>query len=75
MREVFVVLHFRDFKEFGDEFSLSRKLIGIYTSAGQAAEAIRRARTGQGFADYPDGFRVERHVVDEDGMPEGFVPA
>ena len=72
MTQVFIVMHTRDF-ERPTNLPPSEKLIGIYSSESAAEAAIRRARTRQGFAEYPDGFRVDKYVINEDRIPHGFV--
>ena len=49
------------------------KVIGIYTSEELAEAAVERTRSLPGFADHPNGFRVERYDIDRDHWPRGFV--
>jgi len=49
------------------------KIIGVYTSEELAQAAVERTRSLPGFADHPDGFRVERYDIDRDHWPRGFV--
>ncbi|MFF9070269.1 hypothetical protein ACF09E_33490 [Streptomyces sp. NPDC014891] len=48
------------------------KLLGVYSSRVKAEERMRRARLLPGFADEPDCFVVDDHVLDEDEWPDGF---
>lgn len=51
------------------------KLIGIYTTEEKAKAAIERVKGAPGFRDYPDGFEIFEHRLDEDGWVEGFISA
>jgi hypothetical protein len=65
---VFLVQHVREH----DDRSEDVKLIGVYSSDAKAQAAIARLRSQPGFSDFPDGFHVDRYVVDEDHWREGF---
>lgn len=41
-------------------------MIGYYLTEADALEARSRAIRLPGFKDVPDGFHVERHIIDED---------
>ncbi|SMD00183.1 DUF7336 domain-containing protein [Pedobacter nyackensis] len=49
------------------------KLIGVYSSIGEANSAIVRKGTCEGFKDHKDGFEIATYTVDSDNWPEGFV--
>lgn len=49
------------------------KLLGVYSSQARAEARMRQARLLPGFADEPECFSVDEHVVDADGWTEGFV--
>jgi len=66
---VFIVHHVRQLPDGHDEV----KLIGVYASPTRAQDAIDRTRSLEGFRDYPDGFTVDRYVVDQDHWQDGFV--
>ena len=66
---VFVVQHVREDPGGGEAI----KFIGVYSSQARAQEAVDRLRQVEGFRDYPDGFSINRHVVDQDNWAEGFV--
>jgi hypothetical protein len=40
--------------------------IGVYSSLERAEQAIARLRQRPGFRDYPDGFRIDGRLLDED---------
>lgn len=44
----------------------SAMLLGVYSSLGQAEQAIARLRQRPGFSDYPNGFRIDGRILDED---------
>jgi hypothetical protein len=54
----------------GDE---DDKLIGIYSTESKAKEAQERAVKLPGFHDAPEGFLIDRCVLDEDDWKEGYV--
>jgi hypothetical protein len=41
-------------------------LVGVYSSLEKAEQAIARLRQRPGFRDYPDGFRIDGRILDED---------
>ena len=49
------------------------KLIGVYSSKEAADAAIQRLKAQPGFCDTPNGFSVDRHRVDQDSWPDGFL--
>jgi hypothetical protein len=49
------------------------KLIGVYSTAIAAEQAIQRLRTQPGFRDTPEGFSVSEITIDRDHWVEGFV--
>lgn len=55
-----------------DEGHEDVKLVGVYSSAARAAEAIARARLLPGFRDVPDGFEVTPYMLDVDGWTSGY---
>ena len=66
---VFMLYHIRT-NESGEQ---DEKLIGIYTTTEKAEAAIRRLEDRPGFRDYPAGFQIFEHMLDEDGWLEGFT--
>jgi hypothetical protein len=46
--------------------------VGIYSTEWNAKRAIERLKHQPGFRDYPQGFRIDRAVLDEDNPQEGF---
>ncbi len=68
---VFKLYHIRA-KEDGED---DEKLIGIYSTRENAKAAIQRLSGLPGFRDYPTGFQIFEHVLDQDGWTEGFVSA
>jgi hypothetical protein len=49
------------------------KLIGVYSSRDLAEQAQQKATLLPGFRDVPDGFCIDRYVVDRDHWTEGYV--
>ena len=49
--------------------------VGVYSSPAAAEAAILRARGLPGFTNWPDGFYVDRYVLDKDQWVEGFGSA
>jgi hypothetical protein len=47
-------------------------LIGVYGTERDAKPAIERLRNKPGFADFPQGFLIERYEVNQDHWTEGF---
>ena len=70
MAEVFVVHH--AFDEGGVD---ETKLIGVYSTSLAAEAAVARLRAAPGFRERPDGFHVDRYVLDQDHWCEGFGPS
>lgn len=51
---------------------VDEKLIGFFTTAQLADDAIEASRSLEGFREWPDGFAVEAVVVDNRRFPQGF---
>jgi hypothetical protein len=49
------------------------KLIGVYSSLGNARAAIARLTRQPGFSETPDGFHVDGYQVDKDHWLEGYT--
>lgn len=69
MGQVFLVYHVRVLND--DEEDV--KLLGVYSTEKHAADAVERARRLPGFSDAPEGFIIDRYVVDEDHWTDGYV--
>lgn len=69
MEYVFLVQHVHVLDD-GEE---DVKLIGVYSTERLAAAAVERALALPGFSDAPDGFNIDRVLVDEDNWTEGYV--
>jgi hypothetical protein len=69
MPSVFVLFHTRESQIYGCDV----KLIGVYSSRENAAEAVNRLKVQPGFIDYPEGFTVDEYQLDHDHWSEGFV--
>jgi len=67
--EVFVLHHVHTF-DSGEE---DVKMLGVYSSLEQAEAAIERLKAKPGFSDTPEGFIVDRYVMNEDCWTEGYV--
>ena len=66
---VYLVMHAYE-QESGCE---SIKTLGIFRSKAEAEAAIERARTRQGFRDYPDGFHCDAYEVGREFWTDGFI--
>lgn len=64
---VFVLQHVRESEDDEDV-----KLLGIYSSERNALNAQKRFSTKSGFIQYPDGFFIDKYVLDKDYWFEGF---
>ena len=49
------------------------KLIGIYSSEAKAQQAQQRAAKLPGFRDAPEGFLIDRCLLDKDNWTTGYV--
>jgi hypothetical protein len=67
--EVFVLQHVHTFDD-GEE---DVKMIGVYSSRGQAEAAVERLSVQPGFNDTPEGFEIDPYVLDKDHWTEGYV--
>ena len=67
--DLFVVEHL-NVHEDGEE---SIKLIGVYSSQEAAQKAVDRLKLRPGFCDTPDGFSIDRYLLDEDNWTDGYV--
>ena len=68
MTHVFVLHH-----TYGPDENESNKLLGVFSSQASAELARAKYLLLPGFRDYPDGFTIDRYVVDEHYWAEGFV--
>jgi homoserine kinase type II len=67
--EVFVICHTHEFED-GSEYY---KLIGVFSAIETAEEAMYALSSLPGFADYPDGFTIDKYIIDEINWKEGFI--
>jgi hypothetical protein len=51
------------------------KTIGYFSDEAKAKTAVESVKCQPGFADYPDGFEIERQRLDVVSWSEGFVSA
>lgn len=51
------------------------KLMGVFSSLDKAEAAKTQALTMPGFVDSPDGFSINRYVLDDVAWTKGFAPA
>ena len=68
-KDVFVLQHVHTFDDSEEEV----KMIGVYSSQEQAEAAVERLSAKPGFSDAPEGFAIDRYVVNEDCWTEGYV--
>lgn len=69
-KAVFVLQHSH---EIDGQVAEDSKLIGCYSSRTNAEAAIARLADKPGFRDHPQGFCIDRYVVDEDHWVDGFI--
>jgi hypothetical protein len=53
---------------------MGQKLVGLYSTRAKVSEAIGRLRARPGFAQWPDGFRINREPLNRVAWECGFVP-
>ena len=70
MSDIVWLLWFEQEREEGENTEL---LIGVYRTEEAAKGAIGRLKDQPGFKDYPEGFQVYSHTLDEDSWTEGFA--
>jgi hypothetical protein len=68
-KSVYLLHHVREMNPNEED----SKLIGVYSSRRKAEEAQSRSSRLPGFRKYPDGFIIDRHILNEDGWTSGFV--
>ncbi|WP_231731982.1 DUF7336 domain-containing protein [Sphingomonas sp. CCH5-D11] len=68
MEAVFILHHIRSDDEYGGD----AKLIGVYRTEEGAQAATERLVSQPGFAEHPDGWHIDRYVIDQDHWEEGF---
>jgi hypothetical protein len=71
MKYAFLLWHTHGEDEAEKEANL--KLIGVYSSEGEAEAAKARKLQYPGFRDTPDGFEVERLELNRDQWSEGYI--
>ncbi|GLK45641.1 hypothetical protein GCM10017612_35610 [Novosphingobium resinovorum] len=69
MEAVFILHHVRADDEYGDD----AKLIGAYRTESDAKAATERLSGQPGFVDHPEGWQIDRYVLNHDQWSEGFV--
>jgi hypothetical protein len=69
MEAVFILHHVRADDEHGDDV----KLIGAYRTEGDARAATERLSGQPGSVDHPEGWQIDRYVLNHDQWSEGFV--
>jgi hypothetical protein len=68
MNSVFILWHCHELVRGNDE-----KLIGVYRTREEAAEAVGRLENKPGFRDTPKGFAIHEYVLGRDGWTEGYL--
>ena len=68
MEAVFVLHHSR----YDDEYGEDAKLIGVYRTESGARAATDRLAKQPGFCEHPNGWHIDRYVLDKDHWEEGF---
>jgi hypothetical protein len=67
--DVFVVQHVHEMED-GEE---DVKFIGVYSDMKNAKDAVKRTVKLLGFKDSPNGFCIDKYLVDEDNWRDGYV--
>jgi hypothetical protein len=67
MTAVFLVQHVR-----GSQDDEDVKIIGVFSSKKEADKAIEKAKLLPGFSEEPDGFCIDRYVLNTSYWQEGF---
>jgi homoserine kinase type II len=49
------------------------KLIGVYSSEGEAKEAITRLAKAPGFRECPEGFSIDSYELGKDHWTDGYA--
>ena len=70
MTKVYVLQH-----EHEHEGSSDVKMIGVYGTEHEAAEARKRLLEAPGFRDRPEGFSIDAYELGQDHWTEGYVSA
>ena len=68
MEVVFLLQHVHMIDDIEDV-----KVIGIYSTQGNAEKALSNLKKVIGFRENPDGFHIGRHVLDKTSWLEGFI--
>jgi len=72
MNKVWLVWHVDDNAPTDEEEY--EKLIGVYSRKRLARDAVNRLRDKPGFRDFPERWKIEDWILDEDiGWLDGFV--
>lgn len=66
--QIFILTHVLELSQEQEDV----KLIGVYSTQGEAEAAQARARQRPGFADHPDSFFIQAYELDRDHWEEGF---
>ena len=67
MDQVYLLHHIRTIEDHEDV-----KLLGVFSSRELAERAKERALNLQGFKDSPDGFSVDKYIIDRMGWTAGY---
>jgi hypothetical protein len=67
--DVFLLWHIHELSN-GEE---DAKLIGTYSSLEKAEQAKQRALVLPGFQDVPEGFVIDKYILDRDDWTEGYI--
>jgi homoserine kinase type II len=67
MKIVFVLEH-----SYKNEDHEDIEMIGVYSSKEKAEKTVRKFKKLPGFKCYPDGFNIDKYIIEEDNWIEGF---
>jgi len=69
-REVYVLHHVHEFEANNEE---DVKLLGIFSSEEKAMKMVKKYKKMPGFKDHPEGFSVDKYIINKAEWTEGFV--
>ncbi len=69
LEEVYVLHHVREYENGGEDV----KLLGIFSSERKAEEEIKHYKRLEGFKKHPEGFSIDKYILNKTEWEEGFI--
>lgn len=69
LQEVYILHHGRDLEDGHEDI----KILGIFSSESKASELVKKYKKMPGFKDSPDGFSINKYIIDKSEWTEGFT--